>query len=59
MATPAPVKNLIDSFFLLADDTSSSAGDGMADKVFASDAVILNGGKRTEGTARNAAPSLI
>jgi hypothetical protein len=46
---PEPVKALIELFYSLADDTSSSAGDRMADEVFTSDGVMA-AHSRAEGS---------
>jgi hypothetical protein len=48
-SVPDPVKELIELFFSLADDNSSSAGDRMADEVFTFDA-ILAGHSNVAGT---------
>lgn len=48
-SVPDPVKALIELFFSLADDNSSSAGDRMADEVFTFDA-ILAGHSNIAGT---------
>ena len=49
VSVPAPVKQLVDTFFSLVDDKSSEVGNKLADEVFAVDG-IMQTAQRFEGS---------
>jgi len=49
---PEPVKNLVDRFMSLLDDSSSAVGDVLADEIFTSDAKAGFGSHVFEGSER-------